>query len=156
MTPAIFQLNKNQTTYRLHDYDHDPACTAYGKEASQALGVPAAQIFKTLVVELANGELVVALVNVDSTLQLKALAKTAGAKKAAMAQAIAVERSTGYVLGGVSPLGQKKVLRTFIDDSAQNFKTIYISAGKRGLEIELAPDDLAQLTRATFCNIANA
>ncbi|WP_020207783.1 Cys-tRNA(Pro) deacylase [Gilvimarinus chinensis] len=154
MTPAIILLDKSNTKYRLHEYTHAANCTAYGEEAAQALNVAAARIFKTLVAELADGELVVALVSVDSSVQLKALAKAAGAKKASMAAAAKVERTTGFVLGGVSPLGQKKTLRTFIDTAAQNFSTIYISAGKRGLEIELTAQDLAALTRARFCNIA--
>ncbi|MCP8899525.1 Cys-tRNA(Pro) deacylase [Gilvimarinus xylanilyticus] len=154
MTPAIIQLNKSKTPYQLHEYAHDPACTAYGEEAAQALGVPAMRIFKTLVVELASGELVVALVSVDSSLQLKAVAKAAGAKKAKMAAAEKVERSSGYVLGGVSPLGQKKRLRTFIDTSAEHLNSVFISAGKRGLEIEIAPAQLARLLDVRYCELA--
>ncbi len=150
MTPAIILLDKSKTPYQLHEYAHDPRCTTYGEEAAQALGVPTIRLFKTLVAELNTGELVTGLVSVESSLQLKALAKAAGAKKAKMAAAEKVERSSGYVLGGVSPLGQKKTLRTFIDSTAQNFSTIYISAGKRGLEIEISPMHLAGLLDARF------
>ena len=107
-------------------------------------------MFKTLVAALATGELVVAVVPVAAMLNMKKLAKAAGAKKAAMAEAKAVERSSGYVLGGVSPLGQKKALRSFVDESAADLPSIYISAGRRGLEIELAADDLLSLCRGCY------
>src|SRR5690606_24622032 len=147
MTPAINTAKKAGIQYRIHEYSHDPSAASYGLEAAEKLGVSAEQVFKTLVVQLDNRELAVGVVPVDTLLNMKRIAKAAGAKKADMAPAADVQRSSGYVLGGVSPLGQKKALRTFIDNSAQNFATIYVSAGRRGLEIELAAADLARLTR---------
>ena len=123
-------------------------------EAVERLNIDAARIFKTLVIQLDNGALTVGIVPVSGQLNLKQHAKAAGGKKAAMADATLVERSTGYVLGGVSPLGQKKKLSTVIDSSATNHDTILVSAGRRGLEIELSPNDLCRLTSATFAPIA--
>jgi len=140
--------------HRVHEYAHDPSSQSYGLEAAEKLGVPAEQVFKTLVVSLDGRELAVAVVPVAAMLSMKLIARAAGVKKAAMAEASAVERVTGYVLGGVSPLGQKKRLRTFIDHSAEGFATIYVSAGRRGLEIELSPGDLRQLTAGVFAEIA--
>ena len=153
MTPGIEQAKRAKIDYRVHEYEHDPASESYGLEAAQKTGVPAARVFKTLVVELAGGELAVGVVPVSTLLNLKSIAREAGVKKAAMAPAADVERSTGYVLGGVSPLGQKRKLKTYIDRSAENFPTIFVSAGRRGLEIELSPVDLAQLTRVIFASL---
>ncbi|MCK7543664.1 Cys-tRNA(Pro) deacylase [Marinobacter bryozoorum] len=153
MTPAINLLRKQGIAHTLHDYPHDPKSESYGTEAAEKLGLDPEQVFKTLVAETDTGELVVAIVPVSGNLNLKQLAKAAKAKKAAMADKQKVQRTTGYVLGGVSPLGQKKALRTVIDESAQAFDTIHVSAGRRGLEIELAPADLADLTRASFAPI---
>lgn len=153
MTPAINAVKKKKIPYTLHQYAHDPANNSYGKEAVEKLGLPEARVFKTLVVQLDNGKLVVAVIPVSSMLSMKELAKTAGTKKAMMADKKAVEKATGYVLGGVSPLGQKKRLSTIIDCSAEEFPTIYVSAGRRGLDIELKPTDLADLTTATFAKI---
>ena len=154
MTPAIKLVKKNKMPHSVHEYSHDASAISsgesYGQEAADKMGIAAEQVFKTLVVNLDNKELVVAIIPVSSMLSMKHIAKAAKAKKAAMANKQEVERSTGYVLGGVSPLGQKKRLRTFIDDSAQGFPTIFVSAGRRGLEIELNPSDLAQLLSAHF------
>jgi len=154
MTPAINMARKAGIEYRLHEYTHDPNCDSYGEEAAAKLGVPEQQMFKTLVVSLDGKGLAVGIVPVSSRLSLKQLARAAGAKKATLAEPAAVERATGYVLGGVSPLGQKKRLKTLIDGSAQAFPRIYVSAGRRGLEIELDPVDLARLTGAVFAPLA--
>jgi Cys-tRNA(Pro)/Cys-tRNA(Cys) deacylase len=153
MTPAINLLKKKKIPHRIHEYDHDPSSDSYGSEAAQKTGVPEEQVFKTLITILDSGELVVGVVPVSSMLNMKLIAKAMRAKKAAMADKSAVERSTGYVLGGVSPLGQKKQLKTVIDSSAKNFPTIFVSAGRRGLEIELNPEDLKSLTRGVFAEI---
>lgn len=153
MTPAIKALEKAKASFRVHEYAHDPAAESYGLEASEKLGVDAAQVFKTLVVMLDAKEFAVGVIPVSAMLSMKNIAKAAGAKKAAMADKQDVERISGYVLGGVSPLGQKKSLRTFIDISAQQQPTIYVSAGRRGLEVELAPDTLKNLARGSFADI---
>jgi Cys-tRNA(Pro)/Cys-tRNA(Cys) deacylase len=154
VTPGIEQARRAKIDYRVHEYEHDPTSESWGLEAAQKTGVAEARIFKTLVVELANDELSVGVLPVSAMLSMKAIARAAGAKKAAMAKPADVERSTGYVLGGVSPLGQKRKLKTFIDESARDFPTIYVSAGRRGLEIELSPEDLARLTRGIFASIS--
>lgn len=153
MTPAINAAKKAGITFVVREYDHDPSCASYGLEAAEKLGVDPGQVFKTLVADM-GGELIVAVIPVESMLGLKHLAKAAGAKKAAMADRTLVERTTGYVLGGVSPLGQKKRLRTFIDISAQSHEAIMVSGGRRGLDIELAPEDLARMTGARFAPLA--
>jgi len=153
MTPAIIAAKKNKVSHKIHEYSHDESSQSYGLEAAEKMGVAAERIFKTLVVSLDSKELVVGVIPVSSMLSMKLIAKAAGAKKAAMADKSDVERSTGYVLGGVSPLGQKKRLRTIIDSSAESYSTIYVSAGRRGLEIELSPDDLSTLTRGTTAEI---
>jgi Cys-tRNA(Pro)/Cys-tRNA(Cys) deacylase len=153
MTPGIIATKKSEVEYWIHEYSHDLSSESYGLEAAQKMGVSEQQVFKTLVVSLDNKELVVAVIPVSSMLSMKLIAKVASAKKAAMAAKSEVERSTGYVLGGVSPLGQKKRLRTFIDSSTHNFATIYVSAGRRGLEIELSPSDLLALTSGTIAEI---
>lgn len=157
MTPGIKVAKKAKIRHTIHEYEHDPASESYGLEASQKLGVPAAQVFKTLVVRLDtrqnSTDLAVAVIPVSSQLSMKRIAKAAGAKKASMAEQAEVERATGYVLGGVSPLGQKKRLTTIVDDSAQAFDRIFVSAGRRGLEIELAPADLVKLVNGQFASI---
>ncbi len=153
MTPAVKCLKKAKKKYRIHSYDHDPGLKAYGQEAALALEIPGERVFKTLVVSLDGSRLAVAVVPVSMKLDLKAFAKVMNVKKAAMAEKSLVERTTGYILGGVSPLGQKKILKTVIDASARDFETIYVSGGKRGLQIEMAPQDLADLTRAVFAGI---
>ena len=146
MTPAIDIAKRKKIPHTVHSYRHDPAHPSYGLEAAEKLDIAADRVFKTLVARLGEGELVVAIVPVEKMLDLKLLAKAAGAKKAVMAEKTTVERTTGYILGGVSPLGQKKRLRTFLDHSATPMTTIYVSAGRRGLEIELRPADLLALT----------
>ncbi|MBK1673415.1 Cys-tRNA(Pro) deacylase [Ectothiorhodospira shaposhnikovii] len=150
MTPGVQQVKKAGVVHTVHAYDHDPSSDAYGKEAAQKLGLPEDRVFKTLVVSLDGNALAVAVVPVASMLSMKGIARAAGARKAAMADKTLVERTTGYVLGGVSPLGQRKRLTTYIDDSAQGFPTMFVSAGRRGLQIELSPLDLARLTQARF------
>lgn len=145
MTPAIKLVRQNRIAHTVHEYSHAVAAESYGAEAAEKLAVPPARVFKTLVVELDHRELVVAVVPVSGMLSMKLLARAAGAKKAVMAAPADVERSTGYVLGGVSPLGQKKRLRTYLDVSASEFPTIYVSAGRRGLEIELPAQELLRL-----------
>jgi Cys-tRNA(Pro)/Cys-tRNA(Cys) deacylase len=157
MTPAINILKKKKIPHTIHSYQHDGDHPSYGLEAAEKLGLDPQQVFKTLVAELGDGSLVVAVIPVDRMLNMKLLAKAAGEKKADMADKRLVERTTGYVLGGVSPLGQKKQLRTFLDISAQDLKTIFVSAGRRGLEIEISPQDLLALTRgmtAAICQEA--
>lgn len=153
MTPAVNLAKKLKIDFILHEYEHDPASQSYGLEAVEKMGVEACRVFKTLVVQDDQDKLAVAVVPVEHLLNLKKIAKAIGAKKAQMADPKLVERTTGYVLGGVSPLGQKKRLPTVIDSSAENFDTMYCSAGKRGLEIELSPQDLAKALNATFANI---
>lgn len=153
MTPAINVAKKNKVIHKIHEYSHDESSESYGLEAAEKMGVPAERVFKTLVVSLDSKELVVGVIPVVSMLSMKLIAKAAGGKRAAMADKADVERSTGFVLGGVSPLGQKKRLKTIIDSSAQNHSMIYVSAGRRGLEIELSPDDLTKLTRGELAAI---
>lgn len=151
-TPATTVLKQRKVAHTVHTYDHDPRATSYGVEAASALGVDPAICFKTLVADV-DGTLTVAVVPVTGSLDLKALAAAVGGKRAAMADPVAAERSSGYVRGGISPLGQRKRLRTVIDASASDLATMYVSAGRRGLEIELAPADLAALTGAVFAPI---
>ncbi|AAV81151.1 Cys-tRNA(Pro) deacylase [Idiomarina loihiensis] len=153
MTPAIDVAKENEISFKVHEYSHDPASESYGGEAAEKLGVPQEQVFKTLVVSLDGKELAVGIIPVLSRLSLKLIAKALGAKKAAMATGSDVERTTGYVLGGVSPLGQKKQLRTIIDTSATYNPTVFISAGRRGVDMELTPEDLKTLVRGEFVNI---
>jgi len=153
MTPGINAARKAKIAHKVHEYVHDPASESYGLEAAEKLSVPEARVFKTLVVSLDSRELAVGVIPVSSMLSMKRMAKAAGAKKAAMADRADVERSTGYVLGGVSPLGQKKRLKTIIDSSASQHPTIYVSAGRRGLEIELSPADLVRLVNGVLAEI---
>ncbi|MGM7448298.1 Cys-tRNA(Pro) deacylase [Idiomarina sp. ST20R2A10] len=153
MTPAIDVARKNKISFKVHEYSHDPASESYGGEAAEKLGVPQEQVFKTLVVSLDSKELAVGIIPVSSRLSLKLIAKALGAKKATMATKSDVERATGYVLGGVSPLGQKKQLRTIIDTSATYNSTVFISAGRRGLDMELNTEDLKTMVSGEFVNI---
>jgi Cys-tRNA(Pro)/Cys-tRNA(Cys) deacylase len=153
MTPAINQAKKSNITFRVHEYEHDPSSESYGEEAARKLGVDGDRVFKTLVVDLGSSSLAVAVVPVTRQLDLKLFAKVLGFKKADMADKKDVERVTGYVLGGVSPIGQKKSLPTVVDETAKGFETIYVSAGRRGLEIELSPSDLCLLTKGRFGGI---
>ena len=152
-TPAITALVRAGVEHHIHQYDHDPAVTSFGDEAAAALGVDAARVFKTLVVS-AGPDLVVAVVPVTATLDLKATAAVIGAKRIAMADPAAAERSSGYVVGAISPIGQRKRLTTIIDTSVEAWDTVFCSGGRRGLEIELAPADLLALTHATSAPIA--
>ncbi|MEV7237833.1 Cys-tRNA(Pro) deacylase [Streptomyces sp. NPDC051020] len=154
-TPATVALTAAGTPFTTHSYEHDPASPSYGEEAAEALGVSPDRVFKTLVADV-DGTLTVAVVPVAGSLDLKALAAAVGGKRAAMADPAAAERTTGYVRGGISPLGQRKRLPTVLDESAQSHETICVSAGRRGLEVELAPTDLASLTGAVFAAIARA
>ncbi len=151
-TPATALLTRQKVVHRVHTYTHRGG-QAYGPEAAEALGLEADRVFKTLVAEV-DGTLTVGVVPVSATLDLKALATAVGGKRARMADVAAAERATGYVAGGISPLGQKKRLRTVVDASARELPTLFCSGGRRGLEVELAPADLARLTGATFAPIA--
>lgn len=154
-TPATVALTAAGADFTVHAYEHDPAAPSYGEEAAEALGVSPERVFKTLVADV-DGELTVAVVPVAGSLDLKALASAVGGKRAAMADPAAAERTTGYVRGGISPLGQRKRLRTVVDASAGSHPTICVSAGRRGLEVELAAADLARLTGAVFAPIGRA
>lgn len=161
MTPAINLAKKRGLDYQIHEYTHDSQAASFGLEAAEKLGVAVTQVFKTLVVSTDNGDLAVAILPVDKTLNFKKMAKALSAnkllscKKVQMADPKQVERSTGYVLGGVSPLGQKKRLKTVIDSSAQDQTTVYVSGGRRGLEIELPPAQLAKTLDAHFSDITD-
>ena len=153
MTPAVDAARRAGIEFELLKYDHDPGHESFGLEAVEVLGLPGEQVFKTLVAEV-DGRLAVGIVPVVAQLDLKALASALGGRKAAMAPADAAQRATGYVLGGISPLGQKRRLPAVLDASAQQFERIYVSAGRRGLEIGLAPDALATLAGAQFGPVA--
>jgi Cys-tRNA(Pro)/Cys-tRNA(Cys) deacylase len=146
-------LGRQKVPHRVHAYQHDARAESYGAEAAAALGIEPARCFKTLVATV-DGDLAVAVVPVTGSLDLKALAAAVGGKRAAMADPVLAERTTGYVRGGISPLGQRKRLPTVVDASAEGYGTVYVSAGRRGLEIELAPADLVRLTAATVAPIA--
>ncbi|MGX1370711.1 Cys-tRNA(Pro)/Cys-tRNA(Cys) deacylase [Streptomyces canus] len=154
-TPATVALTSAGVSFTVHAYDHDPSHPSYGEEAAEAMGVSPDRVFKTLVADV-DGTLTVAVVPVAGSLDLKALAMAAGGKRAAMADPTLAERTTGYVRGGISPLGQRKKLPTVLDASASAHETICVSAGRRGLEVELAPKDLADLTDAILAPIARA
>ena len=153
MTPAIDLLVKHKIVHQVHEYHHDPACQAYGLEAAEKIGVAPELVFKTLVVKLDGKQLAVAIIPVAEKLSMKLIAKAAKAKKAVMAEAMEVQRSSGYVLGGVSPIGQKRQLLTVIDASAASLNKMFVSGGRRGLDIALAPEDIRQLLRAQFAPI---
>lgn len=146
-TPATLALDRAGIAYEVHSYDHDPRAVSFGLEAADALGVDPARVFKTLVASL-HDELVVAIVPVSGQLDLKALARALGASKAVMADVAAAERATGYVAGGISPIGQKRAHRTVLDSSALDQPTILVSAGRRGLDLEISPADLVAITGA--------
>lgn len=154
MTPAINAAKKAGISYRIHEYAHDPNAESYGLEAAEKLGVPAQRVFKTLVAELDDGRLAVGIVPVATSLNLKSLASAVGARRAEMADMAKAERTTGYVAGGISPIGQKKRLPAVLDASAEAHETIYVSAGRRGVEIELSPGDLLRLINGQFAVIA--
>ena len=150
MTPAVQALKRANVWYALHPYEHQPGQENYGLEAAQALNLPEARVFKTLLVELQGpgASMGIGILPVSARLDLKAMAASAGFKKAVMADPRDAQRVTGYVLGGISPLGQKKRLLTVLDDSALEWDTIHVSGGKRGLQIELAPQTLIKLCQA--------
>jgi Cys-tRNA(Pro)/Cys-tRNA(Cys) deacylase len=154
-TPATVALTEAGVPYTVHAYEHDPSHPSYGEEAAEAMGVSPERVFKTLVADV-DGALVVAVVPVAGSLDLKALATAVGGKRAAMADPAAAERTTGYVRGGISPLGQRRKLRTVLDSSASGHATICVSAGRRGLEVELSPADLAKLTEAVSAPVGRA
>lgn len=146
-TPAMKALKDAGIAFAVHEYHHDPDQTAFGQEAAKALGLDPDRVFKTLVADV-DGHLVVAVVPVSGQLSLKALAAAVGAKKAAMADPGRAQKATGYVVGGISPVGQRKALSTVVDASALEHPTIYVSGGRRGLDIELNPHDLLDVTKA--------
>ena len=154
MTPAVEAARRAGVDFAVREYEHDPAAESYGLEAAAALGVEPERVFKTLVALVDGAKVVVGVVPVVQSLDLKALAAAVGGKKAAMAPAADAERATGYVVGGISPLGQKKRLPLVLDASAEAHRTMLVSAGRRGLEIELAPADLVALTGAAVAAIA--
>lgn len=156
-TQATVALAKLGIPFEARGYAHGPAVTDFGREAAEALGLPAERVFKTLLAEVEGGAgagLVVGIVPVSGMLDLKALAVTVGARRAAMADPALAERKTGYVVGGISPIGQRTRLRTVLDDSALGFDTVLVSGGRRGLDIELAPADLVRATDALTAAIA--
>ena len=152
-TTATILLERGGVPFTLHEYEHDPRRDSYGLEASDALGVPPERVFKTLVASV-DGTLAVGVVPVHRQLDLKALAAAAGGKKAVMAEVAAAERATGYVAGGISPVGQRRRLPVVVDESALAFDTMFCSGGRRGLEIEIAPADLIKVTAAKVAAIA--
>jgi Cys-tRNA(Pro)/Cys-tRNA(Cys) deacylase len=154
MTPAVAILKQQNAQYIIHQYEHDAANQHYGLEAADKLGVNIDVVFKTLIVNIDNSQLVAAILPVSAMLNMKLLAKAHGGKKAVMALSTQVERTTGYVLGGVSPIGQKKQLTTYIDSSIDKLTTVYVSGGKRGVELELRPKILQSLTQATLVNLS--
>lgn len=156
MTPAIEVLRSAHIAHQIHAYGHARSTCAFGHEAVERLGLDARQVFKTLLVGTDRNELLVAIVAVADQLDLKALALASDCRRCAMAAAAQAQRATGYLVGGISPLGQKRKLRTFIDTRAQAFAQIYVSAGRRGLEVALSPADLARLTEACFAPLARA
>lgn len=155
MTPACVALEQAGITYSLHRYEHDPSAPSFGLEAAEALGVEPARVFKTLMAVLDTGELVVAVVAVTRRLNLKLLARAAGVKRAAMAEVADAERSSGYVAGGISPFGQRSPRRTFVDESALSSATIFVSGGRRGLDLEVRPEDLVHHLAATAFDLAD-
>ena len=152
-TPATALLAKDNVTHRLHPYEVDPDTPNYGAVVADTLGIAPVRVFKTLVTEI-DGTLTVAVVPVSGDIDLKALANAVGGKRAAMADRALAERTTGYVRGGISPLGQRKRLPTVLDESAVMYPTVYVSAGRRGLQVELDPADLVRLTGAVLARIS--
>ena len=152
-TRAIAACDRAKVTYTVHEYAHDPRAASYGREAADSMGVEPTRVFKTIVT-LVDDQLTVGLVPVECMLDLKALARAAGGKRAALAPVAQAEKATGYVVGGISPLGQTRRLPTFVDESFLGDRTVFVSAGRRGLEIELLPEALVALTGATVAAIA--
>jgi len=152
VTPAVVALENAGIAHTLHEYERGDDLHDFGREAADALGIDHEQVFKTLVV-VADDELVVAVVPVSCQLSMKRVAAAVGAKKAAMCDATRAERSSGYVVGGISPIGQRRLLRTVVDETAELFDTVFVSGGRRGLDIELAPSDLISLLDAVVAPI---
>ncbi len=152
-TPATVALTAAGIRFSTHAYEHDPAHRDFGTEAANALGLEPERVFKTLVADV-DGRLVVAIVPVAGTLDLGALAAAIGGKRASMADPTLAQRKTGYIVGGISPIGQKSRLETVLDETAELFETVFVSGGKRGFDIELAPDDLVSMTSARIAAIA--
>lgn len=152
-TPATVLLERLGVPFTAHEYEHDPATSSYGTEAADVLRVDRDRVFKTLVATV-DGRLIVAVVPVSASLDLKALATACGGKRAAMAEPADAQRSSGYVVGGISPLGQRRQLPTVVDDSAWRFPTIFVSGGRRGFDLELAPDALVAATSGVAATIA--
>jgi Cys-tRNA(Pro)/Cys-tRNA(Cys) deacylase len=153
-TPATNLLTSKGVDFKAHEYSHDPNSTSFGLEAAEKLGVDPNRVFKTLIANV-DESFAVAIVPVNQQVSLKSLARTLGAKRAVMADPAQAARLTGYVVGGISPLGQKRLLSTVIDQSAKEFETILVSGGRRGFDIELSPQDLAELLSAVFAEIAS-
>ncbi len=158
-TPAVTAVVAAGVWHRLHEYRHDPAVGSYGLEAAEALEVDPARVLKTLLVELegagrGSGSFAVGILPVDRQLDLKAMAAELGGKRATLASPAVAERVSGYIVGGISPIGQRQRLRTVIDDSASQHPSIFVSAGRRGFDVELTPADLAALTGAEFATVA--
>jgi Cys-tRNA(Pro)/Cys-tRNA(Cys) deacylase len=154
-TPATVALTSAGIEFVLHAYDHDPRATSYGEEAAQALGLERQRVFKTLMA-LVDGTLTVAVVPVSGKLDLKALARAIGGSRAAMAEVAEAERATGYVAGGISPVGQRRPHPTVVDESALDHPAIYVSAGRRGLDLAIAPGDLVAVTGAITADISRS
>lgn len=152
-TPATTVLSRAGVRFTLHPYDHDPRAASYGLEAARALGADPARVLKTLLAVL-DGELVVGVVPVSGQLDLKALARALGGRRAVMADVIAAERATGYVAGGISPIGQRRRHRTVVDDTALSHPTVLVSAGRRGLDLEIDPAELVRITGALVAAVA--
>ncbi len=151
-TQATVALARAGIAYTAHAYAHDPRASSFGLEAAEALGLDPDEVFKTLLA-MVDGRAVVGIVPVSGSLDLKALAAAAGGRRAEMADAATAQRLTGYVLGGISPIGQKRALPTFVDDSAESLGTIYVSGGRRGFDIGLAPADLLEITAGAYAPI---
>ncbi|MBI1352389.1 MAG: Cys-tRNA(Pro) deacylase [Actinomycetales bacterium] len=154
-TPATLALTRARVSFTTHAYDHDPRSASFGVEAAEALGLTTDEVFKTLMA-LVDGNPVIAVVPVSGSLDLKGLAAAAGGRRAEMADPAVAERLTGYVVGGISPIGQKRALPTFVDETAELFDVIYVSGGRRGLDIGLAPADLLALTNGQYAAIGRS
>lgn len=152
-TPATQALTNLGIAFEVREYEHDPRAASYGLEAAEAIGADPDRVFKTLMVDV-DGELCVGIVPVTCSLDIKALASAVGGKKAAMAEKPRAERATGYVVGGISPIGQRKAHRIVLDETAEMWDTVFVSGGRRGLDIELAPADLVAVTDALVAGIA--
>ncbi len=154
MTPAIKLLKKQNVDFEILSYKHDPSNTDFGKEVVEKLGLNEDEVFKTLLVDIGLKDFVVTIVSVSKKLSLKKIADVCGVKKATLADTKKVQKTTGYLIGGVSPLGQKKRLKTYIQKEAQELIYMYVSGGKRGVDIKLKPEDLLRLSDGIFCDIA--